>query len=153
MSLHRQNWITALGFCVLLAPGGIALAQQPSEEKAKDQQPEAEPSPAPPRLREEVTVTAQKREENIQQVPLSVTPLDAEKLTLLSEGGADVKALTVQDLTDIQKAMNAAVLATEQGTKSVEAGVKQSAVAGDSIRALAETRTTSPLTFHAPRSP
>lgn len=42
-------------------------------------------------------------------------------------------------LSDIQKAMNAAVLATEQGTKSVEAGVKQSAVAGDSIRALADS--------------
>ena len=42
-------------------------------------------------------------------------------------------------LSDIQKAMNAAVLATEQGTKSVEAGVKQSAVAGESIRALADS--------------
>ena len=42
-------------------------------------------------------------------------------------------------LSDIQKAMNAAVLATEQGTKSVEAGVKQSAVAGESIRTLAES--------------
>jgi methyl-accepting chemotaxis protein len=42
-------------------------------------------------------------------------------------------------LSDIQKAMNAAVLATEQGTKSVEAGVKQSAVAGDSIRTLADS--------------
>jgi methyl-accepting chemotaxis protein len=42
-------------------------------------------------------------------------------------------------LTDIQKAMNAAVLATEQGTKSVEAGGKQSAVAGESISTLAES--------------
>ena len=46
-------------------------------------------------------------------------------------------------LSDIQKAMNAAVLATEQGTKSVEAGVKQSAVAGESIRALADSITES----------
>jgi methyl-accepting chemotaxis protein len=46
-------------------------------------------------------------------------------------------------LSDIQKAMNAAVLATEQGTKSVEAGVKQSAVAGDSIRTLADSITES----------
>ena len=42
-------------------------------------------------------------------------------------------------LSDIQKAMNAAVLATEQGTKSVEAGVRQSAVAGESIRTLADS--------------
>ena len=46
-------------------------------------------------------------------------------------------------LSDIQKAMNAAVLATEQGTKSVEAGVKQSAVAGESIRTLADSITES----------
>ncbi len=46
-------------------------------------------------------------------------------------------------LSDIQKAMNAAVLATEQGTKSVEAGVRQSAVAGESIRALADSITES----------
>jgi len=46
-------------------------------------------------------------------------------------------------LTDIQKAMNAAVLATEQGTKSVEAGVRQSAVAGESIRTLADSITES----------
>lgn len=42
-------------------------------------------------------------------------------------------------LSDIQKAMNAAVLATEQGTKSVEVGVKQSGVAGESIRTLADS--------------
>ncbi len=42
-------------------------------------------------------------------------------------------------LNDIQKATSAAVMATEQGTKAVEAGVKQSAQTGDSIRMLAET--------------
>jgi methyl-accepting chemotaxis protein len=40
-------------------------------------------------------------------------------------------------LTDIQKATSSAVMATEQGSKAVEAGVKQSAQAGDSIQALA----------------
>ncbi|MCL5024402.1 MAG: PAS domain S-box protein [Nitrospirae bacterium] len=42
-------------------------------------------------------------------------------------------------LGDIQKATSAAVLATEQGSKAVEAGVKQSSQAGDSIRVLAES--------------
>src|SRR5205823_2563408 len=41
-------------------------------------------------------------------------------------------------LRDIQKATAAAVLATEEGTKSVEAGVAQSAQAGESIVALVE---------------
>lgn len=42
-------------------------------------------------------------------------------------------------LSDIQKATSAAVMATEQGSKAVEAGVKQSAEAGDSIRLLADS--------------
>jgi methyl-accepting chemotaxis protein len=39
-------------------------------------------------------------------------------------------------LADIRKATSAAVMATEQGTKAVEAGVKQSGQAGQSIQAL-----------------
>lgn len=42
-------------------------------------------------------------------------------------------------LNDVQKATGAAVMATEQGTKAVEAGVKQSARAGEAILILAES--------------
>ncbi len=42
-------------------------------------------------------------------------------------------------LSDIQKAMSAAVLSTEQGTKAVEAGARQSLEAGESIKVLAES--------------
>ncbi len=42
-------------------------------------------------------------------------------------------------LGDIQKAMTAAVLATEKGHKAVETGARQSAAAGDSIRLLSES--------------
>jgi methyl-accepting chemotaxis protein len=42
-------------------------------------------------------------------------------------------------LSDIQKATGAAVMATEQGSKAVEAGVAQSAQAGGSILALTES--------------
>lgn len=41
-------------------------------------------------------------------------------------------------LNDIQKATSGAVMATEQGSKAVEVGVKQSTTAGESIRMLAE---------------
>jgi len=54
------------------------------------------------------------------------------------------KKATVQVRTilgDIQKATNGAVLATEQGSKAVEAGVKQATQSGDSVRALAESIT------------
>jgi len=40
---------------------------------------------------------------------------------------------------EIQKATGAAVMATEQGSKAVEAGLKQSGEAGESIRLLAES--------------
>ncbi len=40
-------------------------------------------------------------------------------------------------LNDIQKATSAAVLATEQGAKTVEEGVKQSSQSGEAIKALA----------------
>ena len=39
-------------------------------------------------------------------------------------------------LTDIQKATNTAVMATEQGGKAVDAGMKQAGAAGQSIEAL-----------------
>jgi methyl-accepting chemotaxis protein len=49
-------------------------------------------------------------------------------------------------LGDIQKATTAAVLATEQGDKAVEAGVKQSTEAGEAIRLLADGITESART-------
>ena len=55
--------------------------------------------------------------------------------TQSKEATAQVRTL----LGDIQKATSAAVLATEQGNKAVEAGVKQTAEAGDSIRLLADS--------------
>ncbi len=42
-------------------------------------------------------------------------------------------------LFDVQKVTSAAVLATEQGSKAVEAGVVQSAQAGEAIRILSES--------------
>jgi iron complex outermembrane receptor protein len=91
----RRRWIAAVGLCLLLPPGGLALAQQPAPPTQA--QPPAQQAPATeekPRVLEEITVTAQKREENIMEVPLSVTTLDLDQLTLVSAGGADVKALS-----------------------------------------------------------
>ncbi|GLI40032.1 methyl-accepting chemotaxis protein [Geobacter hydrogenophilus] len=48
---------------------------------------------------------------------------------------AQVRAL----LNDIQKGTNAAVMATEQGSKAVEAGEKQASEAGEAIRLLTES--------------
>lgn len=42
-------------------------------------------------------------------------------------------------LNEIQNAISATVMATEQASKTVEAGIKQSTIAGDSIRTLTDT--------------
>ncbi len=42
----------------------------------------------------EVTVTAQKREENIQDVPVSITAIQKEDLAVITAGGTDVRALS-----------------------------------------------------------
>jgi methyl-accepting chemotaxis protein len=61
----------------------------------------------------------------------------------------EVKSLALQSkqataqvrgiLGDIQKATSAAVMATEQGSKAVETGVRQSVQSGESVRSLAES--------------
>jgi methyl-accepting chemotaxis protein len=62
----------------------------------------------------------------------------AQEVKSLAEQSKQATAQVRTILGDIQKATGAAVLATEQGSKAVEAGVKQSAEAGESIRLLAE---------------
>lgn len=72
-----------------VAPIPAGAQESPPETPATEAAPEGEP----PVVLEEIVVTAQKREENIQEVPVSITALDAEKLDLLTAGGADVKFL------------------------------------------------------------
>jgi methyl-accepting chemotaxis protein len=65
----------------------------------------------------------------------------AQEVKSLAEQSKQATAQVRTILNDIQKATTAAVLATEQGNKAVEAGVKQSADAGESIRQLADSIT------------
>jgi len=62
----------------------------------------------------------------------------AQEVKSLAEQSKQATSQVRTILGDIQKATGAAVLATEQGSKAVEAGVKQSAQAGESIRLLAD---------------
>jgi len=62
----------------------------------------------------------------------------AQEVRSLAEQSKQATAQVRTILNDIQKATTAAVLATEQGSKAVEAGVKQSTDAGESIRQLAD---------------
>jgi methyl-accepting chemotaxis protein len=62
----------------------------------------------------------------------------AQEVRNLAEQSKQATAQVRAILNDIQKAISAAVMATEQGSKAVDSGVKQSAEAGESIRVLAE---------------
>jgi methyl-accepting chemotaxis protein len=63
----------------------------------------------------------------------------AQEVRNLAEQSKQATTQVRSILNDIQKATNAAVMATEQGSKAVEAGVKQSLQAGDSVQKLSES--------------
>ncbi|MBC7656489.1 MAG: TonB-dependent receptor, partial [Frankiaceae bacterium] len=68
---------------VLALPSSFAFAQD-AEKTAK---------PTEPATLEAVTVTAERREEDIQDVPVSISAISGEKLDVLRSGGEDVKFL------------------------------------------------------------
>jgi len=63
----------------------------------------------------------------------------AQEVRSLAEQSKQATAQVRGILGDIQKATSAAVMATEQGSKAVEAGVAQSTETGESIRVLADS--------------
>lgn len=63
----------------------------------------------------------------------------AQEVKSLAEQSKQATAQVRAMLGEIQRATSAAVLATEQGNKAVDAGVKQSMEAGETIRLLAES--------------
>ncbi len=76
---------------ILTAFGGLAFAQEePAEEPATTE----EETYALPTSVGEITVTAQKREEDIQDVPVSISTLRGSDLETITTGGVDVRALS-----------------------------------------------------------
>jgi methyl-accepting chemotaxis protein len=65
----------------------------------------------------------------------------AQEIKSLAEQSKQATARVREILSEVQKATGAAVMATEQGTKAVEAGVDQSAQAGEAIQILTECST------------
>ncbi len=63
----------------------------------------------------------------------------AQEVKSLAEQSKQATAQVRTILGDIQKATGAAVLATEQGSKAVQAGVKQTTETGEAIRLLADS--------------
>jgi methyl-accepting chemotaxis protein len=63
----------------------------------------------------------------------------AQEIRNLAEQSKQATKQVRSILNDVQKATSAAVLATEQGSKTVEEGVKKSVQAGEAIKILAES--------------
>ena len=76
---------------ILTAFGGLTFAQ---EAPAEEQPGVEEETMEVPVALGEITVTAQKREEDIQDVPVSVSILRSGDLEVITTGGADVRALS-----------------------------------------------------------
>jgi len=78
MSKMHKRVIAAHGAVLAFAavPGGVALAQTAQATELQT-----------------VTVTAQRRTENIKEVPVSVTAIKGEKLDVLVSGGQDIRLL------------------------------------------------------------
>ncbi|TDR40007.1 iron complex outermembrane receptor protein [Tahibacter aquaticus] len=84
----RGPYLSGLAAAIALAlPGAVAaeeLAQREPDEKASAEAPALET----------VTVTAQRRLENIQDVPMAITAVESEKLEVLGSGGDDIRFLS-----------------------------------------------------------
>jgi iron complex outermembrane receptor protein len=76
---------------ILIAFGGLSYAQ---EEPEAEQPVVEEEEAAAPVMVGEITVTARKVEEDIQEVPVSISTLAGEDLAVITSGGVDVRALS-----------------------------------------------------------
>ncbi len=84
-----DKWLIGSGILVLaLVIAGAAIAQQ---ETAPAQE---EPAQVSGQLPEEVLVTAQKREQDVRDVPSSVVTVSDEKLDVITSGGQDIRLLS-----------------------------------------------------------
>jgi iron complex outermembrane receptor protein len=88
-----ESWIPVALSVLLIVPVPVLLAQTPTTPPAEEKPAEPEAAP-PPQVLEEIVVTAQKREENVQDVPAAVTAVSDAAMEVVTAGGADVKALS-----------------------------------------------------------
>src|SRR5438067_8392472 len=87
MSKMHKRVLTAQGALLALAalPAGVALAQVAQTAQ-----------PAQATQLQTVTVTAQRRAENIKEVPVSVSTLKGDKLDAIAVGGEDIRVLAAK---------------------------------------------------------
>ncbi len=86
---RRRNLTRSINGCLVatvsLGASSAALAQQSAP---------AVPAPAERSVLDPVTVTAERRSENIKDVPISISTVSGEKLDVLNSSGEDVRFLS-----------------------------------------------------------
>ena len=87
----RRMFILFVAALVVLAMGVPALAQDSAQEQ-QDEEGESTEEARP--VLEEIVVTAQKRSQNLIDVPVSVTAIGEDELALLTIGGPAVRFLS-----------------------------------------------------------
>jgi iron complex outermembrane receptor protein len=76
--------VSVLGLATVLAgPLGVTVVHAQQEDRGRS-------------ILEEIVVTAQRREENIQDVPISVTAMQGDRMSVFFEAGEDVRALAAR---------------------------------------------------------
>jgi iron complex outermembrane recepter protein len=90
--VRRVFRMTLIVMVLVLAAAGTVVAQE-APPAADPQAVEGEEGARPVAVGE-IVVTARKVEENIQDVPISISTLQGEDLDILTTGGADVRALS-----------------------------------------------------------
>ena len=100
LSLRRTFGAGALAVLLGIAGWPAPALQEPAEEEQAEEEaaePAEEPEAGPeerPGVLDEIVVTAQKRTQNLQEVPVSISTLDTEKLEVLTAGGQDIRFLS-----------------------------------------------------------
>ena len=90
MRRYRSLFWIPFVLSLFLVASPILLAQTPPAETPPPEPEQVES----PQVLEEIVVTAQKREENVQDVPAAVTAVSDTAMEVVTAGGADVKALS-----------------------------------------------------------
>ncbi len=94
-SSFRAPLLVLVGMLVVWSAPTLARAQAPATEPAADEQPEAQAAEEEtPTVSDEIIVTARKREENVQEVPVAVTVVGGEALQ--ETAAADISELQAQ---------------------------------------------------------
>ena len=91
--VRRFVLLTAIAVLTVLL-GVTAHAQAPEDPPRTEEEMEAAAEDEGDPFLDEMTVTAQKRAEDIQDVPVAVTAMPEEQVETLTAGGADVKAIS-----------------------------------------------------------